>query len=179
MRTGDHVRLSGGGLAPVIWAGRRRIDARRHPNPAAVWPVHVPAGAFGANVPRRDLFLSPDHAIFADDVLIPAKCLIGSGGISQVAADQIVYHHIELAEHDVILAEGLGCESFLDTGGKTRFERAGDVIHLHPEFTAGATVWETSARAPLVVTGPKLDAVRRRLTAPAAEAPRRMGGQRG
>ena len=32
--------------------------------------MRISAGAFGPMLPRRDLFLSPDHAVFAADVLI-------------------------------------------------------------------------------------------------------------
>ena len=61
---------------PVRWIGRRQVDPARHPRPCDVLPVRVRRGAFGNGVPRRDLFLSPNHAVFADDVLIPVKYLI-------------------------------------------------------------------------------------------------------
>jgi hypothetical protein len=33
----------------------------------------------------------------------------------------VTYYHVELAAHDVILAEGLLCESYLDTGNRAAF----------------------------------------------------------
>ena len=59
-----------------VWIGSRTIDCNRHPKPATVWPVRVSAGAFGAGRPVRDLYLSPDHAVFVNEVLVPVKLLI-------------------------------------------------------------------------------------------------------
>ena len=62
-------------------------------------------------------------------------------------------------EHDVILAEGLPVESFLDTGNKTQFD--GAVMALHPDFSA--RVWEAAGCAPLTLEGPVVAAARARL----------------
>ncbi len=75
LAAGDRVLTVSGEARPVVWTGHRRVACDRHPNPEAVWPVRIAAGAFGDGLPRRDLFVSPDHALFADGVLIPAKCL--------------------------------------------------------------------------------------------------------
>jgi hypothetical protein len=72
IREGDKVRaLLGDRLAPVIWVGRREVDCARHPAPRKVWPVRVAPGAFGPGRPHTELFLSPDHAVFVGEVLIP------------------------------------------------------------------------------------------------------------
>ena len=76
LRVGDAVRtLLGGGFLPVVWLGHRTVDCARHPRPERVWPVRVAAGAFGAGQPARDLYLSPDHAVYVEDVLIPVRYL--------------------------------------------------------------------------------------------------------
>ena len=36
----------------------------------------------------------------------------------------MTYYHVELSTHDVILAEGLATESYLDTGNRAAFESA-------------------------------------------------------
>ena len=69
LRVGDRVTTAGGPDQPIVWIGQRMVDCRRHPHPESVWPVRARAGAFAENVPQRDLFLSPDHAIFVKDVL--------------------------------------------------------------------------------------------------------------
>jgi hypothetical protein len=147
--------------ASINWIGYRRVSCRQHPNPEVVWPVRVAAGAFGNNLPLRDLWLSPDHAVFVDDVLIPVKHLVNGMTITQEARDEVTYYHIELDNHDVLLAEGLPCESYLDTGDRWRFANGGESVLLRPGFPA--RTWEAKACAPIVMTGPTLMAVRAEL----------------
>jgi hypothetical protein len=103
-------------LAPVRWIGRRAVDCRRHRRPSEVWPVRVRAGAFGPGQPARDLVLSPDHAVHVAGALVPVRYLVNGASVRQQAVDQVEYWHVELATHDVLLAEGLPVESYLDTG---------------------------------------------------------------
>ncbi len=93
----------------------------RHPSLADTWPVRVTAGAFGNSLPARDLLLSPDHAVFVDGALVPVRHLINGGTTVQEPADEVTYYHVELATHDVILAEELPRESYLDTGNHAAF----------------------------------------------------------
>ena len=171
LAVGDLVKTRFAGAAPVVWAGYRHVDCRRHPNPAEVWPVRVHAHAFGPRCPRRDVMLSPDHAVFVDDVLIPVKHLINGKTIVQEQVDTIVYHHIELAEHDVLSALGLPVESYLESGDRRAFDNAGPQIELHPVF--GARRWEALGCAPLVVIGAKLERIKRRLSGGGAGRGRR------
>jgi hypothetical protein len=114
-------------------------------------------------LPVRDLLLSPDHAVFVDGVLIPVRYLINDCTISQERADVITYWHVELADHDVILAEGLACESYLDTGNRDAFDNA-EVTALRARFgLRDRDVWTARACAALVESGPVLDGVRARL----------------
>ena len=48
-----------------------------------MWPVRVMAHAFGLRVPRVDTILSPDRAVFLDDLLLPVKFLIDGKTIVQ------------------------------------------------------------------------------------------------
>ena len=116
----------------------------------------------------RALFVSPDHAIYLDEVLIPARLLINGTTVRQVKRRRVVYHHIELEQHDVVLAEGLPAESYLDTGDRAKFA-GGKVVALYPEFTA--RTWEMRGCAELLLTGAKLAAIRARHAR--TEVPRR------
>jgi hypothetical protein len=160
LATGDCVVTADGLIEPVAWVGSRAIDCRAHPRPETVWPARVAAGAFGPELPVRDLFLSPDHAVFVNHVLIPVKLLINGTSIVQVNWDRVRYFHVELPRHDVILAEGLPVESYLDTGDRAKFS-GGAVISLYPDFAA--RTWQMRGCAPLVLTGLVLEAVRERL----------------
>jgi collagen type I/II/III/V/XI/XXIV/XXVII alpha len=71
------------------------------------------------------------------------------------------YYHVELERHELLLAEGLAVESYLDTGDRASFENGGGAVVLHPDFAR--LVWDGRACAELKVTGPELDAVRARL----------------
>jgi hypothetical protein len=120
--------------------------------------VRVRAGAFGSGAPHRDLLLSPDHAVQIDGVLIPVRYLINGATVAQQPAGRITYWHVELERHDILRAEGLPCESYLDTGNRGAFENGGGARHLHPDFAL--RVWATEACARLVVGGAELEAAR-------------------
>ena len=164
LAVGDMVCTSVSGLSSIAWIGYRHVDCRHHPKPEQVWPVRVSTDAFGCGLPCRDLWLSPDHAVLLNDVLIPIKHLINGTTIVQVPMDEVTYYHIELPQHDVLLAEGLPAESYLDVGDHTNFENGGQVMRLFPDFATPAldiaTVWEAKGCAPLIVHGPELEAVR-------------------
>ena len=159
LKEGDRlVTVLGGIAAPIVWKGFRHLRPRLHRNPTRVQPIRIRAGAFGAGKPNVDIWLSPDHAIYDGGVLVPVRLLVNGSYIVQEAVDEITYFHVELAEHDVILASGLACESYLNTGDRSAFENGGGPIALHPDFSG--LRWEGSACAELVVTGERLARVR-------------------
>ena len=164
---GDEVITAFGPARVVRWIGTRSLDCRRHPRPWDVLPVCVTAGAFGPGIPSRDLFLSPDHALFVDGALIPVRYLLNGATIRQDEAGAVTYFHVETqdaqgdATHTILLAEDLPVESYLDTGNRAAFTNGGGATPLHPDFARA--VWQLGAVAPLVLSGPALHVVRRRL----------------
>ncbi len=154
---GDEVQTVLGGPGRVVWVGSRTITCNRHPCPDRVWPVRIRSGAFGAALPSRDLFVSPDHAVYIEGVLIPVKLLVNGSTVRQIKVDRIAYHHVELEQHDAVLAEGLPTETYLDVGDRHEF-LGGSVTTLHPDFSAQR--WEMAGCAPIVVTGEILQTVR-------------------
>jgi T5SS/PEP-CTERM-associated repeat protein len=162
-------RVATDGHAPIVWIGQRRVNCLTHPAPETVWPVVVRAGALGPRQPARDLYLSPDHALFVNHVLVPVKLLINGTSIAQVERPSVTYYHIELPRHAVILAEGLPVESYLDAGDRANFRPDEKTIRLQPNFAPRLTpdsgrLWETRGAARLIVTGPELAAARRTVT---------------
>jgi autotransporter passenger strand-loop-strand repeat protein len=159
LRVGDGVlTVVSETVAPIVWIGHRDVDCVGHPQPRQVWPVRVAAGALGSAHPHSDLFLSPNHAVFVGDVLIPVRCLVNGSTITQVPVERVTYYHIELPQHDVVLAEGLPAESFLDMRDGTNYANRPGPVRLYPDFSA--RVWEAFGCARLVVTGPELEAAR-------------------
>ena len=145
------VRSAFGGDACVSWIGHRRIDCCRRPTPELVWLVLIAAGAFEAGQPRRDLYLSPDHAVYLRGALVPIKLLINRTTIRQVEVSSITYYHVEVAHHDVVLAEGLPAETYLDTGNRSDFDNGGDAVALYPDFGSAQNDRVANSRVPLLV----------------------------
>jgi collagen type I/II/III/V/XI/XXIV/XXVII alpha len=167
LRVGD-ILMTGNGGAPqaIRWIGSRSVDCHRHPEPQKVLPIRVAAHAFGDGCPHRDLFLSPDHAVLAEGVLIPIKHLVNGTTVHSVAARSLTYYHVELERHDAILAEGLACESYLDTGDRSAFE-GGSATALHPRWGSEARdvtlIMDVMGCAPLRVEGREVEMTRAKL----------------
>jgi hypothetical protein len=104
-------------------------------------------------LPARPLRLSPLHCVYIQGVLVPVTHLVNGATILREArAAAMTYYHVELDRHDILLAEGLPCESYFDSGNR------------------GALYQETGRRspaprpfAPNVTRGARLAAVRRQL----------------
>jgi len=98
-----------------------------------------------------------------DGVLFPIRYLVNQATIRQEPAETVTYWHVELPMHDVLFAEGLPAESYLDTGNRGAFANGGGTTMLHPDFAL--SVWETQACARLVRNGAELVAARSLLLA--------------
>ena len=156
---GDEVITLRGEVRQIAWRGRRRIDCRRHPVPESVLPVLIEKDAFGVGQPCRDLHLSPDHAIWIDGSLVEIKRLINGLSIRQVTVPTVTYYHVELESHDVVLAEMLPAETYLDCGNRFQFEDGDATISLFPDF--GALARDPGRLyAPVVDGGPDLARIR-------------------
>jgi VCBS repeat-containing protein len=131
---GDTVLTHGGATRPIRWIGQRSLDLMRHSVPERVQPIRILADAFADGVPRRDLYLSPDHGVLVDGLLIPARLLTnGASIVREVDCRAVTYFHIELDAHDVLLAEGLPAESYLDTGNRGFFGDGITPLQLYPD----------------------------------------------
>jgi hypothetical protein len=122
---GDRVVTVSGAAKPIRWIGRRAYNGRFIRGNRNVLPVVIAAGALGNGAPTRDLWVSPEHAVYIDRLLVPAKLLVNGMTITQAeAVDSVEYFHIELDAHDVILAEGMPAETYLDCGNRLMFRNA-------------------------------------------------------
>ena len=176
LATGDIVITADGRREPIIWIGRRHVDCTRHPEPTAAWPIRIRAGAFARGVPERDLFVSPNHALSFQDVLIPARLLQNKLTVQQVEVGEVEYFHVELPRHCLLLAEGLAAESYLDCGDRGIFPGNGPVIPLHPGFAS--QTWEAGGCAELKLVGPEVTAARKLLLRRGVAATRQASPRR-
>ncbi len=168
LRVGDRALTAEGALRPVRWVGSRRLDGHGSALPFAQQPVRIRAGAFGPGLPIRDLRLSPGHPVLvgaaaagAGGVLVPVMCLINGTTIAREAVESVAYWHVELDAHDILLAEGLPAESYLDLGSRPWF--SGSDARLHdPDLVAAGSPGRCRSVA---VEGPVVEAERRRLDA--------------
>lgn len=154
LKPGDRVTLLSGQPATIRFVGHRHVALHDHPAPAEVRPLRIRAHALGPGMPARDLLLSPEHAIYAGGVLIPVQCLTDGDLIAPVAIDDVTYWHIQLDRHEVILAEGLPVESYLDSDDHTSFDNADE---------APISLGFLTPCAPVMRQGPAVQAVRDRL----------------
>jgi len=180
LRVGDKVKVLFGPSphAPVEWIGQRTVNVSQHPEPKNVLPILVQQGAFAPSQPSRPLLLSPDHAIYdaAQQVLIPVKYLINHTTVAQIPAEGVNYFHVQVkGPHNVVYAEGVTAETYLDTGDRSNFANGGEVVKLHPDFST--RVWEANGVAPLEIVGPRVDAVKAQLLARAEILDRDLGQQ--
>jgi hypothetical protein len=135
LKIGDLLVTASGKARPIRWLGRRSLDVARYAGDVAdILPICVSAGAFGRNRPARDLWLSPGHNIAFEGVLMPISALQNGRSVVQHAAARVEYWHVELDEHDLILAEGLPAETYLDCGNRAAFENGAAFIEAHPDF---------------------------------------------
>jgi predicted Rdx family selenoprotein len=130
---GDRVLTLSGEARPIKWIGRRSYRQPFIGNSRDIVPILIRAGALADGVPVRDLYVSPLHAMFVDNVLIPAGLLVNGISVARCPhMDPVRYFHIELDSHDVILAEGAPSETFVDCDSRMKFHNAHEFEALYP-----------------------------------------------
>jgi hypothetical protein len=140
LKPGDLVMTADGRAVAVIWLGVQTVSTR-FADPLLVLPIRVMAGALADNTPRRDLLLSPDHALLVDGILVHAGALVNGASIFRetYAPESFVYYHVETENHELILAENALAETFVDNVDRLHFDNWDEHQALYP---AGRTVAE-------------------------------------
>jgi hypothetical protein len=158
LEIGDKVVTASGAARPIKWIGQRSYGGRFIMGRKDILPICIKAGALDANVPKRDLWISPHHAMYLDGMLIEAKDLVNGASIVQAeSVDKVEYFHIELDTHDVIVAEGALSETFVDDDSRGMFHNAHDYDTLYAD-TPSEPAHYCAARCD---QGYELEAVRR------------------
>jgi methionine-rich copper-binding protein CopC len=153
LKIGDIVTTVHNGPSPVKWVGKGRVLATRGKRTAAT-PVIVRKGALADNVPHKDLHVTKAHSLYIDGVLIPVEFLVNHKTILwDDRAQEVEIYHVELEDHDILLANGVPAESFRNDGNRWLFQNAWSGWDLPPQEPC----------APVLTGGPVVDAVWRRL----------------
>ena len=114
LTAGDLVDTLDNGFQSLRWVGKSTIGGH-----GAAAPVRFAAGAVGNNT---TLFLSQNHRVLlrsekaelyfgSSEVLVPAKVLVNGRGIHIAPQRKITYVHFLLENHEIVLADGMWCES--------------------------------------------------------------------
>ncbi|MBW4975592.1 Hint domain-containing protein [Roseovarius mucosus] len=133
LAVGDQIMTASGRIVPIVWLARQTLSTK-FGRPDAL-PVRIMAGALGEGLPIADLTLTADHAVVIDGVLVNAGVLVNGTTIVTVPLTELensyTVYHIEIDEHDVILAEGLPTESFVDYTGRDAFDNHAEYLAMY------------------------------------------------
>ena len=94
------------------------------------------------------------------DALVPISSLVNDASVAQIETDAIEYWHVELDQHDVVLAEGPPVKSYLDCGNRAIFDNGAALIEAFPDFQPKR---EDETCLPIVKHGPLVDRAKARL----------------
>jgi hypothetical protein len=131
----DLVLTESGSLKPIKWIGRNSFQkACQAEWQESVLPIRIAQSAIDTDVPSRDLYLSPGHALFIDGCLIPVEYLVNGDSIIRSAPtglDVVEYFHIEFEQHEVMYAEGVPVESLQGIDGREGFTNSAEYERLY------------------------------------------------
>jgi hypothetical protein len=165
LQPGDLLTLADGRTAPIRWLGRSTV-ATRFADPLRAFPIRIAAGALAENTPARDLRLSPEHALLIGGNLVQAGALVNGRSITRETRlpETYIYYHVELATHELILAEGAPAETFVDNVDRMVFDNWEEHEALHSPDS-----WITEMDIPRVKSARQLPAATARHLAARAE----------
>ena len=133
LRAGEKVLTHDGRSAPVIWRARQSITNPRNLSVGRS-PVRIDAGALGPDLPNGPLTVTADHALLFDDMLINAGTLVNGTTIRLLPLEEMParfnYWHVELEEHECVVANGVPAESFIDYVGRSGFDNYDDYLEI-------------------------------------------------
>src|SRR4029079_1380104 len=136
LNIGELVVTLSGESKPIKWMGRQRFEKSTESWPSDFEPIRISRFALDERTPHRDLYVSPNHAIYIDGALVPAKYLVNGKTIVQRAPEDVEvidYLHIELFAHDVIYAEGATAETFGSLNeARDHFDNFYEYYRLYP-----------------------------------------------
>lgn len=147
----DQVITRDNGIQPVRWIGKTQLFLHDFQADPHLLPVFIRQGAFGKDLPERDMLVSPNHRVLVAnarstikfnerEVLIAAKHL-STAGVHTVQSSGTTYIHFMCDRHEVVLANGIWTETFQpddqSLGGIGNAQRL-EIFELFPELKTAA-----------------------------------------
>lgn len=161
LRVGDMVMTRDHGLQPLRWIGSKQVTAELMHLFPQMRPVRISAGALGADLPTRDLYVSQQHRVLVGgkivervlgepEALVAAKHLTEIDGIDiDDSAEELSYFHMLFDQHEIVCSEGAQTES-LFTGPEAMKsvspEARAEILALFPDLLAEGRAHEPARR---------------------------------
>jgi len=134
LKIGDLVATDDGRAVPVKWVGEQRVKKSMF-TPWSLMPVCIAKGALGGGLPHTDLYVSADHGLIIDGLVINAGAIVNGSTIRYVPMAEMppefIYYHIETEAHDAILANGAAAETFIDYAARKDFDNYAEYEALY------------------------------------------------
>ena len=123
LKPGDMVITLDHGIQNVIWVFAKSWSAEDLAASPNLGVVRISKGSLGNGLPVRALRLSQQHRVLVQgkiaermfgtsEVLVPVKELLNVPGVLlEGPVCNVTYYHVMLSRHEVLLADGVPCES--------------------------------------------------------------------
>ncbi|MEM7774405.1 MAG: Hint domain-containing protein [Pseudomonadota bacterium] len=135
LNVGDEICLADGTVQRIKWVGRMAFQRQDDGSwDIDTLPFVVKRGAIDGHAPEADLYVSGDHRLFIDGLLIPVRHLENGVSIARakdMPGDEIAYFHIELDMHTAVLANGLPAETLQGGHVRRHFDNFADYAALY------------------------------------------------
>ncbi|MBW5801721.1 Hint domain-containing protein [Halomonas elongata] len=130
---GDSILTASGETITIKWVGRNTVsNATAAPDRQ---PIRIRARALGEGKPHRDLVVTAGHGLVVDGLVINAAALVNGGSIDYMPWDElgelVTYYHIETEKHEVILANGIEAETYIDYVDRRAFDNYAEYVALY------------------------------------------------
>ena len=133
LKIGDKVLTREGAYENILWIGVKTVKNGLYTDPDQS-PVCISAGALGDNLPLSDLYVTANHGMIIDGLVINAAALVNDSTIRFVPLaempSEFTYYHIETKNHDEIYANGSLAETFVDYVTRSRFDNYQEYLDL-------------------------------------------------
>ena len=176
---GELVLTRDNGFQPVLWAGRWRVPPRVLADDPRHWPVVIDRALPGAGCPTGALRLSAQHQVLLRDPWFElttgsTEVLTLAGALGRAVApapgQEVIWHHLLFARHEIIQAAGLWVESLFSGGSlfadlppilRLRAQAALGVDGCHQQTARPCLKrWEAEVFLRLRASAPQPDAAR-------------------